>query len=357
METVASIEDPTISNVLVPTFQAFAPLLEKKREDFLGANKVTLQYGRTPRHMMDIYYPEIMCIKHGDEAPVLFFFYGGGFTTGDRNLTAPYDLVYSNIGWFFSQRGFVTIIADYRLVPEVQFPAPADDVYQAVSWAIENKEQIQDAGDMPYDLNFDSVFLIGHSAGAVHLATALLMPGLLCVDPETRDRIAGAILISGAYSFRGLEVGSPLEEVVGQYWGSFEAAQTNSIQALLESAPSDIISVLPEVLMVEGDREPHWLVMSGGDFQQRLSERTTKPEAFNEIPPTPDDGPLPRVTIGSVTRLVAKGHNHISLHLSLGSGEGEQWGEMVLKWMRSVLNKREIYALALAAQGLESESE
>ncbi|KAK2463795.1 hypothetical protein APHAL10511_004193 [Amanita phalloides] len=132
---------------------------------------------------MVIYYPEPANILEGKGAPVLISFYGGGFLTGSRTLPKPYDVVYSNIGWYFAQKGFVTFM------PKIQFPGPADDVYQAVSWAIENKDEIENDGDVPYHLNFDFVLSMGHAAG---LTTALLMPGLLSGDSETKDRLAGA---------------------------------------------------------------------------------------------------------------------------------------------------------------------
>ena len=45
----------------------------------------------------------------GGTIPVLFFEYGGGFTSGDRKQDPPYELGYSNVGVFFAQRGCVLI--------------------------------------------------------------------------------------------------------------------------------------------------------------------------------------------------------------------------------------------------------
>ncbi|KAF8636284.1 hypothetical protein AX17_003663 [Amanita inopinata Kibby_2008] len=303
---------------------------------------------------MDIYYPEPKHLRptNAEEAPVLFFFYGGGFTTGDRTLPYPLDILYANIGWYFAQKGIVTIIPDYRLVPEVQFPSPADDVYQAVSWAVENREQITDAGDVPYELNFDSLFLMGHSAGAVHLAAALFMPGLLCGDPETRDRIAGAVLISGAYSARKLDPESPLADVLAQYWGTFEATKKNSPQALLESAPDDMVAIFPEILLVEGEKVPDWLVVAGEDFHEKLVERTGREKEVVTVELSGgggggdehqlDECSLPEIKLESVTKMVAVGHNHVSFNVTLGAGEGEEWAEVIVNWMRNVIDEREI---------------
>lgn len=292
---------------------------------------------------MDIYYPEPANVTHNTAAPVLFFFYGGGFSTGFRTLPKPYDLVYANIGWFFSQKGFVTIIPDYRLVPHVQFPSPADDVYQAVAWAIENKEKIVDEGDVPYDLNLDSVLLMGHASGAVHLTTALLMPGLLSGDPETKERIAGVVLVSGMYNTRALPPDDPVAAVLAQYWGTFEAIQRNSPQALLESAPEDMVAWLPEILMLDAEKEPHWLEVGAEDFQKTLAARTRKTEATKIVgcafaaAAADSEIVLPDVKLGLATRLIAKGHNQISVHLSPGSGQGEEWADAVVDWMKVMI--------------------
>ncbi|KAF8632137.1 hypothetical protein AX15_002031 [Amanita polypyramis BW_CC] len=348
METIAKFEDPGIGKILVPTFEAFTPILEKRRDQLLDTNKSTLQYGRTSRHLMDIYYPEPVNLFETKKVPVLFFFYGGGFTTGSRTLPKPYDLVYSNIGWYFSQKGFVTIIPDYRLVPEIQFPSPADDVYQAVSWSIENREKIEDEGDVPYELEFDSVVLMGHASGAVHLTTALLMPGLLSVDPETRDRIAGVVLVSGTYNTHALPADDPVADVLAQYWGTFEATKVNAPQALLECAPEDLVGGLPEILMMDAEKEPHWLEVGAKDFQKKLAERTGKRDVTVMLDCAASasaenqDIEIPELQLGFVTRVVAKIHNHISVHLSPGSGEGEEWADAAIKWMKTVMISKEM---------------
>ena len=51
-----------------------------------------------------MYYPDTKKVS-GDSIPVLFFEYGGGFTSGDRKIAKPYDLGYANVGVFFAKRG------------------------------------------------------------------------------------------------------------------------------------------------------------------------------------------------------------------------------------------------------------
>ena len=196
---------------------------------------------------------------------------------------------------------------------------------------------------MPYDLNLDSVLLMGHASGAVHLTTALLMPGLLSGDPETKERIAGVVLVSGMYNTRALPPDDPVAAVLAQYWGTFEAIQRNSPQALLESAPEDMVAWLPEILMLDAEKEPHWLEVGAEDFQKTLAARTRKTEATKIVgcafaaAAADSEIVLPDVKLGLATRLIAKGHNQISVHLSPGSGQGEEWADAVVDWMKVMI--------------------
>ena len=138
-------------------------------------------YGEGPRRKLDIYKPS------QPSAPVVLFFYGGSWKTGDRSM-------YEFVGKAFASRGFLTIVPDYRVYPEVRYPAFIDDAAAAVAWT---KAHIADYGGDP-----DRVFLVGHSAGA-QLAAMLTLDkaflGRVGLNPD-RD-IAGMIGLSGPYDF------------------------------------------------------------------------------------------------------------------------------------------------------------
>jgi acetyl esterase/lipase len=70
-----------------------------------------LAYGEGPRRRLDIYAPAAPGPR-----PVIIFFYGGSWNSGRRQD-------YAFAGAAFAARGFVTVIPDYRLVPETRFPA------------------------------------------------------------------------------------------------------------------------------------------------------------------------------------------------------------------------------------------
>ena len=223
-------------------------------------------------------------------------------------MPAPNDLVYAIIGSYFARRGFVVVIPDYRLVPNVRFPGQAEDVCSAVIWTMKHPEHLSSASSPDPDVQ--NIYLMGHSAGAGNAFAAVVLP-----DNEdsaaVRRNIAGLILCAGTHSFHDLPSDSPFWEVLVDYWGEREKIEPNSSLGLLSSAADSVISSLPKVLVVEGEREPDWLLAAGREFRDALEARTKKKVGF----------------------IIEKGHNHISGNLALGTGQGEEWAEEVLQWI------------------------
>jgi acetyl esterase/lipase len=141
-----------------------------------------------PRHRLDVYAP---APGNGSaDHPVVVFFYGGGWEDGDRGL-------YRFVGAELAAHGIVAVIADYRLYPEVVFPAFMQDAAQAVAWARGHAAEF--GGDR------DRLFLMGHSAGG-QIATLLAFDGEYLkaagIDPRT---IRGVIGLAGPYDFLPLK--------------------------------------------------------------------------------------------------------------------------------------------------------
>ena len=146
----------------------------------------SIAYGPDERHRLDVYVPE----QGAARTPVMVFFYGGGWNSGER-------ADYAFVGRAFAAQGFVTVIPDYRLVPQVRFPAFVEDGALALRWV---RDQIgRYAGDPA------GVALSGHSAGAYNammlaldrrfLARAGLPPGFV-------RSVAG---LAGPYDFLPLD--------------------------------------------------------------------------------------------------------------------------------------------------------
>jgi acetyl esterase/lipase len=141
-----------------------------------------IAYGDHARQRLDVYVPE----PAPSAAPVVVFFYGGRWRSGDRDF-------YRFVGQALVARGYVAVIADYRLYPEVRFPAFIEDGARAVRWA---REHAAGYGGDPGRL-----FVMGHSAGAHIAALLALDPQYLQAVGGRREWLAGMIGLAGAYDF------------------------------------------------------------------------------------------------------------------------------------------------------------
>lgn len=143
-----------------------------------------IAYGDHPRQKLDVYRPRQTT---GAPRPVIVFWYGGSWTTGEKES-------YRFVGAALAQMGYVAVLPDYRLYPEVKFPSFSDDGAQAVAWAQ------QHAAD--YHADGARIVLMGHSAGA-HMAALLTEDSSYLtragVDPRS---IAALIGLSGPYALR-----------------------------------------------------------------------------------------------------------------------------------------------------------
>ena len=146
-------------------------------------------YGPLPRQTLDIYKPERKSGPH----PVVVVFYGGSWNSGRRQD-------YAFLGRALASRGFVAVVADYRLVPEIRFPVFLEDAALAVVWAHKNAQTF---GGDPARL-----FLFGHSAGAYIAAMVALDGQYLKAVGASPAIIKGVAALSGPYDFLPLDVNS-----------------------------------------------------------------------------------------------------------------------------------------------------
>ncbi len=141
-------------------------------------------FGSDPRQKLDVYVPAKL--PAGSKLPVVIFYYGGGWVDGERGD-------YAFAGRAFAARGYIAIVPDYRLVPQVRFPAFIEDGALAVKWA---RDHAAEYGGDPARIS-----LAGHSAGSYIAAMLTLDRHYLTavgVDPKS---IRAAALLSGPYDF------------------------------------------------------------------------------------------------------------------------------------------------------------
>jgi acetyl esterase/lipase len=138
-------------------------------------------YGPAPANSLDLYLP-----SNPAGAPVVVFFFGGGWNSGDKSS-------YKFVGAALAAAGVITVIPNYTLYPAAKFPCFMQDAALSVAWT---RAHARDWGADPQRL-----YLVGHSAGA-HIAV------LLALDQEYLQQLGGdqrwlrgVVGLAGPYDF------------------------------------------------------------------------------------------------------------------------------------------------------------
>lgn len=149
----------------------------------------SIAYGEGARRTLDVYRP-----RGGEKLSVIVFFYGGSWQGGSKES-------YRFVAAALASRGHVVIVPDYRVYPEVKYPAFLEDAAQAVRWAKHNAPR--------YGGDPDRLFLMGHSAGG-YIALTLGTDGrwLRAEGLDARNDVAGLIGVAGPYDFLPLTDGT-----------------------------------------------------------------------------------------------------------------------------------------------------
>ena len=244
-------------------------------ESFRGIDRATqierdLAYGPGVRHRLDLFR------QAGSEAaPVLVYVHGGGFVMGDKR--SPEGLpFYDNVGDFAARDGMVGVTMTYRLAPDHPWPAGPEDLGLLVRWLHEN---IAAHGGDP-----NRVFLMGQSAGAVHVASYVAHPRF---HGNHESGIAGALMISGIFDVATADA----NQFHKAYFGEDESryADRSTIQGLLDTEIPWLATV-SEFDVVDFQVQAAALVRAYAEARQRF----------------------PRM-------LWLSGHNHLSPALEIGS--------------------------------------
>lgn len=169
-------------------------------------------------HSLDVYMPKP---KSGDDTkagnqsgakhPILVMIHGGGWRNGDKTNSG----VVEEKAKFFTARDYVFISINYRLSPDYLHPAHIDDVAAAIAFVVRNATD--------YGADPDSLFVMGHSAGAHLAALVSVDENRLGAHQLPLSVIKGAILLDGAAydipeSMKILPPNNPLRKL---YLGAF----------------------------------------------------------------------------------------------------------------------------------------
>ena len=232
-------------------------------------------YGPAPRQQLDLYRPQGAAAAG---APILLWVHGGGFVRGEKHSPEhPYN---AHMGRFAARNGLLGAVMNYRLAPGHLYPSGGEDVGLAIDWL--RREAPAHGGDP------ERIYAVGTSAGAVHVATHLLLRA-------GREGLRGAALFSGLYG------ATPLDPPDLKYYG--EGSSANPGRAVLDAVAATRVPLF--VACAEFD-PPRFQAETVALLQLRLERQ----------------GHLPRAHIAS-------GHNHYSLAMHIGGRDQRLGGELL----------------------------
>lgn len=138
-------------------------------------------YGTHQRQKLDIHLP----LNVTAATDVVVFFYGGRWQTGNKED-------YAFVAEAFTSQGFITVIPDYRLYPDVDWRDFIQDGAAIYNWVEKNIGR--------HHGNPRRIFLSGHSAGA-HIAAMVMLDEKLREKATSQIKPCGFIGLAGPYDF------------------------------------------------------------------------------------------------------------------------------------------------------------
>lgn len=224
-------------------------------------------------------------------------------------------LYHQNMGTFIASHGFVAVIPDYRLVnmdPDHKYtfqedrdaiwPSGAEDVTLSMKWVAANLSDIADT---------QTIFAMGHSAGANHLATSFLLSQFVPSDADLLGRVKGVVTLSATFDY--IHSREQRKFAWSRYFGGFERIGERCPTGLVRGLRDGDAEGLPELLCLHARRD-HF---GARDPQRRFwgvwVEKGGK---------------------GKMGEVAGKEHNHMSTICGVGCGDAEveQWLVDVLRW-------------------------
>jgi acetyl esterase/lipase len=212
-----------LGRVVDPTATAtiYAPLQES--EPYAGIKVVRdVKYGPSERNILDVFAAE----GASGVLPVLMFVHGGAYIRGEKRR--PGSPFYDNVMVWAARHGMVGVNLEYRLAPKDPWPAAGEDMGAAVRFVADN---IKTYGGDP-----GRIFLMGHSAGATHVATYVAHKEF---HGPKGSGLAGAIFSSGAYD---LGKDEPSEGRTAYFGDASRFAERSALPGLVDSTTAFMIS-------------------------------------------------------------------------------------------------------------------
>ena len=181
-------------------------------------------YGLRARHRLDLFRTQ----TPREHRPLIVFVHGGAWMHGDKKD-------YRFIGEAFAKEGFDVAVINYHLAPEHIFPTSIDDLSLALNFLNVHQQK--------YQISTEKVVLMGHSAGAFNVMSALYHPKPY--EIQCRSQITAIIGLAGPYHFDykgdpicadAFDQNKPYQEVMPYYF-----VESNTVKHYLLVAENDDI--------------------------------------------------------------------------------------------------------------------
>ena len=211
---------------LIPFLVACTPLqfavVNAPTLTYDGQISKDVPYGQLPRQELDIYVPNI----EQETFPVVVFFHGGRWIDGSKDQ-------YKFVGTTLSSMGYVVVLPNTRLYPDVKFPTFAEDAAKSVAWVHKNIAN--------YKGN-QNLFISGHSSGA-HIGALIIADNAYLATHKLKPNVVNAFAgLAGPYDF--VPKAADIKEIFG---------------------PPDNFPNMVVTNFIDGDEPPMLLIYTGED--------------------------------------------------------------------------------------------
>jgi len=239
------------------------------------------------RQTLDIYSP-----ANAKEAPVVFWIHGGGWQAGSKKDVQLKPLA-------FTQKGFVFVSVNYRLLPEAQtIHQMAGDLAKALRWVCDHSVQM---GASP-----GKIFVMGHSAGAQLAALICTDDRYLKAEKLSFDILKGCVPVDGDTYDVPMQIGMVEERRATSYKKKFGDEKSQK-----ELSPINHVA--------RGKEIPPFLILHVAEHPETKAQSQKLAKALN-------DAGI------KATAYPAEGKNHTTINADLGS-EGDKPTQELFKFL------------------------
>jgi acetyl esterase/lipase len=246
------------------------------------------------RQTLDVYAP-----AEGQNLPVVVWIHGGGWQAGDKSDVHKKPQA-------FTEKGFVFVSINYRLLPDATITQMAGDVAKAIRWA---HDHAADYGGDP-----STIFVMGHSAGAQLAALVCTDDRHLKAEELSLSIIKGCVPVDGDTYDVPMQIATVEERRATIYRRKFGDGTSQK-------------ALSPVTHVAKGKDIPPFLVLHVADHPE------TRPQS-NRLANALQEAGI------SAKALPAEGKNHTTINADLGAADDKPT-KALFEFLDEVRNRRE----------------